>query len=99
MRGHDPGRREGDEGYLLTAEYRLPLVMLRISPQGDLAGVGLHMFVDAGDTWFHGADPATALQSWGAGIHLNIDQVQIRFEAAKTDEGGWSFEFGDVMTF
>lgn len=99
VRGHRPGRREGDEAYLLTAEYRLPLAMMRISPQGDLAGVGLHVFADAGDTWFHGAEAGSALQSWGAGIHLNIDKVQIRFEAAKTTQDGWTFEFGDVMTF
>jgi outer membrane protein assembly factor BamA len=99
VRGHRPGRREGDEAYLLTAEYRLPLTMMRISPQGDLAGVGLHAFADAGDTWFHGADPAAALQSWGVGIHLNMDKVQVRFEAAKSEQDGWTFEFGDVMTF
>ena len=99
VRGHDPGSREGDGAYLLTAEYRLPITMMRISPQGDLAGVGLHAFADAGDTWFHGADPATAMQSWGAGIHLNIDKVQVRFEAARTKDGAWTFEFGDLMTF
>ena len=99
VRGHDPARREGDEAYLLTLEYRLPITMMRISPKGDLAGVGVHAFADAGDAWFNGADPGQALQSWGVGIHLNFDRVQVRFEAAQTDEGDWSFEFGDVMTF
>ena len=99
VRGFDPGTREGDGAYLLTVEYRLPITMMRISPKGDLAGVGVHLFADAGDTWFYGADPAAALQSWGAGIHLNIDRVQIRFEAAQTQDGDWSFEFGDRMTF
>ncbi|MBU8870382.1 MAG: BamA/TamA family outer membrane protein [Gemmatimonadales bacterium] len=99
VRGYHPDSREGDEAYLLTAEYRLPITMMRISPQGDLAGVGVHAFADAGDTWFHGADPAEAMQSWGTGIHLNIDRMQIRFEAARTRGGDWSFEFGDVMTF
>ncbi len=99
VRGHDPAVREGDEGYLLSVEYRLPITMMRISPQGDLAGVGLHVFGDAGDSWWYGGDAGKALRSWGAGIHLNIDRVQLRFEAARPIGGDWSFEFGDAMTF
>lgn len=99
VRGHHPAGREGDEAYLLSVEYRLPITMMRISPQGDLAGVGVHVFGDAGDTWWYGADPGSSLRSWGAGLHLNIDKMQLRFEAARTIGGDWSFEFGDRMTF
>lgn len=99
VRGQHPARRQGDEAYLLTAEYRLPITMMRISPKGDLAGVGLHAFADAGDAWWDGRDPGSALRSWGAGIHLNLDRRQLRFEAAKTRQDGWTFEFGDGMTF
>ncbi len=99
IRGYRFGGLEGDEGYLLSVEYRIPLFMMPISAKGEMIGFGLHAFADAGDAWFDGSDPGRALQSWGAGTHINIDRMQLRFEAAKTSEGGWVFEFMDHFNF
>lgn len=99
IRGHDYARLEGEEGYLLSAEYRIPLFIMPISPNGEMVGAGIHMFYDAGDAWFHGADPGQALQSYGAGLHLNISKQQFRFEAAKAKDGDWRFEFLDHFNF
>ncbi len=99
VRGEPYALREGDEGYLLSAEYRIPLFLMPISPQGELVGVGIHLFADAGDAWYDGADPGHALQSAGAGLHLNLDTLQLRFEAARTREGHWGFEFMDRFNF
>ncbi len=99
VRGEPYGQREGDHGYLLSAEYRIPLFLMPISPQGELVGVGIHLFADAGDAWYDGADPGHALQSAGAGLHLNLDTLQLRFEAARTSSGHWGFEFMDHFNF
>lgn len=99
IRGYRLDSREGDEGYLLTAEYRIPLFMLPISPQGEMVGFGLHFFGDFGDAWYKGAHSQESLQSFGGGAHLNIDRLQLRFEAACTKEGDWSFEFMDTFNF
>ncbi len=99
IRGYRFGGLEGDEGYLLTAEYRIPIFMMPISAKGEMVGFGLHAFADAGDAWYDGLDPGRALQSWGGGAHINIDRMQLRFEAAKTREGEWVFEFMDHFNF
>jgi len=56
IRGYPYASREGDEGYLLSAEYRMPLFLMPISPNGELVGFGFHLFTDAGDAWFEGAE-------------------------------------------
>ena len=99
IRGYRFGGWEGDEGYLLSAEYRIPLFMMPISPKGEMVGMGLHVFGDAGDTWHDSTEPGRALQSWGGGVHINIDRMQLRFEGAKTREGEWVFEFMDHFNF
>ncbi len=99
IRGQQFAALEGEEGYLLTAEYRIPLFMMQISPKGEMVGTGIHLFYDAGDAWFHGAEAGKALQSYGAGIHFNLDKQQFRFEAAKAEDGDWSFEFMDHFNF
>jgi outer membrane protein assembly factor BamA len=99
IRGYRFGGLEGDEGYLLSVEYRIPLFIMPISPRGEMIGLGLHAFGDAGDAWYEGADPGRALQSFGAGMHLNLDTLQLRFEAAKPRDGDWRFEFMDVFNF
>lgn len=99
VRGYGQDEREGELGYLLSVEYRAPLFLMRISPKGETVGVGLHAFADAGDAWRHGGDAGTALWSWGAGTHLNLDRVQLRFEAACTREGDWAFQFSDTFNF
>ena len=99
IRGYQFGGLEGDEGYLLSVEYRIPLFMMPISAKGEMVGFGLHAFGDAGDAWYDGLDPGRALQSWGGGAHINIDRMQLRFEAAKTREGEWVFEFMDHFNF
>ncbi|MFO7609169.1 MAG: BamA/TamA family outer membrane protein [Candidatus Krumholzibacteriia bacterium] len=99
VRGYRFGSLEGDEGWLLSVEYRAPLFMLPISPTGELVGLGLHLFADAGDAWYEGADPHAPSRSWGGGAHLNLDTLQLRFEAARTDDGDWVFEFMDTFNF
>jgi len=99
IRGYPFGQLEGDKGYLLTVEYRLPLFLMPISPQGEMVGFGLHAFADAGDAWYDGAESGRAQQSYGAGAHFNIDRLQLRFEAARTREGDWAFEFMDQFNF
>lgn len=99
VRGYRFGMQEGDEGYLLSAEYRIPLFIMPISPQGELVGLGFHFFADAGDAWYEGAEAGKALQSLGSGIHLNLDRMQLRFEAAKPSDGDWRFEFLDTFNF
>ncbi len=99
VRGYRFGGLEGDEGYLLSAEYRIPLFMMPISPKGEMVGVGLHIFGDAGDAWYDSVEAGRALQSWGGGVHVNIDRMQLRFEGAKTREGEWVFEFMDHFNF
>lgn len=99
IRGYRFGMQEGDEGYLLSAEYRIPLFIMPISPQGELVGLGIHFFADAGDAWYWNRDAGKALQSFGSGIHLNLDRMQLRFEAAKPSEGDWRFEFMDTFNF
>ncbi|HPF69935.1 MAG TPA: BamA/TamA family outer membrane protein [Candidatus Krumholzibacteria bacterium] len=99
VRGYRFGSLEGDEGWLLSVEYRMPLFLMPISPKGELVGFGLHLFADAGDAWYEGDDPHGPSRSWGGGAHLNIDTLQLRFEAARTDEGDWVFEFMDRFNF
>jgi outer membrane protein assembly factor BamA len=99
VRGYPYAQREGDEGYLLTAEYRIPLFLMPISPNGELVGFGFHLFSDAGDAWFDGAEAGRSMFSYGAGAHVNLDTWQFRFEAARTREGAWMFEFMDRFNF
>jgi len=99
IRGYPFAQREGEEGYLLTAEYRMPLFLMPISPRGEIIGAGFHLFTDAGDAWYHGAEAGRSMFSYGAGFHLNIDTLQLRFEAARTREGDWMFEFMDKFNF
>ena len=99
VRGYQYASWEGDEGYLLSAEYRIPLFIMPISPRGESVGLGVHFFGDAGDTWFQESQSYHGLQSWGAGAHLVLDTMQLRFEAAKTEDGDWVFEFMDHFNF
>ncbi len=99
VRGYPFAQREGEEAYLLTAEYRIPLFLMPISPRGEIIGAGVHLFSDVGDAWYHGADAGRSMFSFGAGVHLNIDSLQLRFEAASTREGDWVFEFMDKFNF
>jgi len=99
VRGYPFASREGDEGYLLSAEYRMPLFLMPISPQGEIVGFGFHLFADAGDAWFEGADPTRSMFGYGAGAHVNVTRFQLRFEAARTREGEWTFEFMDRFNF
>lgn len=99
VRGAGFGSLEGEEGWLLTAEYRLPLVMVPIAPGGESVGLGLHAFVDGGQAWWDGADPEAAVVTWGAGAHVSLDTWQLRFEAARDEAGDWHFEFADRFSF
>ena len=90
---------EGEEGYLLSCEYRWPLFLMPISGDGRVIGIGLHAFADRGDAWFDGADPGDGHFSWGGGAHVNISAQQFRFEIARTEEGESVFQFEDSFNF
>lgn len=99
VRGYRYASREGENGYLFSVEYRIPLFLMPISPKGEMVGFGFHLFGDAGDAWYDGAAAGVAQMSYGAGSHLNLDTWQLRFEAARTKEGVWQFEFMDKFNF
>jgi outer membrane protein assembly factor BamA len=99
LRGAPYAQLEGEEGYLLTAEIRYPLLLMPIAPSGENVGFGVHAFTDVGDAWFEGADPARAQQSFGAGVHVNVATWQLRFEGAKERDHDWTFVFADEFTF
>jgi outer membrane protein insertion porin family len=99
LRGAPYALLEGEEGYLLTAEIRYPLLLMPIAPNGESVGFGLHAFADAGDAWFEGDDPSRAMQSFGGGIHVNVATWQLRFEGAKERDHDWVFVFADEFTF
>lgn len=99
VRGAPYALLEGEEGYLLTAEIRYPLLLMPIAPNGENVGFGLHAFADAGDAWFERDDPSRALQSFGGGLHVNVATWQLRFEGAKERDHDWVFVFADEFTF
>lgn len=99
VRGAPYARREGEHGYLLSAELRWPLFLLPVAVTGEVVGFGLHAFFDAADAWFDGTDPGRALQGLGVGVHLNLLTWQFRFEAARERDHGWSFQFMDTFNF
>lgn len=99
IRGAGFGSLEGDEGWLLTVEYRLPLAIMPIAPNGESVGLGLHAFADGGQAWYEGAEAGDPVFTWGVGAHVNLDTYQLRFEAAKDEAGDWRFEFGDRFAF
>jgi outer membrane protein assembly factor BamA len=99
LRGAPYAQLEGEEGYLLTAEIRYPLLLMPIAPNGESVGFGLHAFVDAGDAWFEGENPSRAMQSFGGGVHVNVATWQLRFEGAKERDHDWVFLFADQFTF
>lgn len=99
VRGAGFGSLEGEEGWLLTAEYRLPLLLVPIAPGGESVGFGLHAFTDGGQAWWDGARPGDPVFTWGAGAHVSLDTWQLRFEAARDEARNWHFEFGDRFNF
>ncbi len=99
IRGYGYALFEGEEGYLLTLEYRAPLFLMPLSPDGQVFGIGLHLFGDGGDTWYEGATSGDTRWSWGAGAHLLVATLQLRFEVARTEDGRTTFQFFDVFNF
>lgn len=98
LRGHDYGAFEGEEGWLLSAEYRWPIFLMPISPDGRVIGIGLHAFYDRGATWWDGG-AASPRDDYGMGAHVNISDHQFRFEVARTDDDRTAFQFMDAFNF
>jgi outer membrane protein assembly factor BamA len=99
IRGYDYAVLEGEEAYLLTAEYRWPLFLMPISPRGHTIGMGVHFFVDCGDVWYDHQEPRTTRLGYGAGFHLSVSTLQFRFEIAWARDGEARFEFADHFSF
>jgi outer membrane protein assembly factor BamA len=98
IRGYGYATVEGEEGFLLTAEYRWPLFLMPISAEGHVIGIGLHAFTDAGTTWLDG-ETKEPLYGFGAGFHINVAVHQFRFEMAKSKNGSTTFQFMDSFNF
>ncbi len=98
IRGYDYASLAGEEGFLLSVEYRWPLFLMPISGDGRVIGIGLHTFADAGSNWWDGGVRDT-LYSYGGGAHINISDHQFRFELAITEENVASFQFMDAFNF
>jgi outer membrane protein assembly factor BamA len=99
LRGYQPGTIEGDEGWLASVEYRAPLFLMPISVDGDMIGFGLHAFADAGDAWDVDGRAGAPFQGWGAGAHVILDALQMRFEEAQDRDGNWRFHFTNLFNF
>ena len=99
LRGYRYASVEGEEGYILSCEYRLPLFLMPISGDGRVIGMGLHAFADLGDNWYDGEPEGEGYFSWGAGAHINISSQQFRFELARTEDGVSAFQFQDHFNF
>ncbi|HPF34690.1 BamA/TamA family outer membrane protein [bacterium] len=98
LRGFHYAQLEGEEGWLLSAEYRWPIFLMPISADGRVIGIGLHAFYDQGANWWDGGS-ASPRHDWGAGAHINISAHQFRFEVARTDDGRTAFQFMDSFNF
>jgi len=99
IRGYRYASLEGEEGYLLSCEYRWPLFLMPISSDGRVIGLGVHAFADQGDNWYNGESGGGGHFSWGGGAHINISAQQFRFEMARTEEGETVFQFQDQFNF
>jgi outer membrane protein assembly factor BamA len=109
IRGYDYASLEGEEGWLLSAEYRWPMFLMPIAPDGRVIGVGIHFFWDMGDAWYEGARPYRfpenlryapgPLMSWGGGAYINLSSQNFRFEIARTRDGENAFQFEDRFNF
>ena len=98
IRGLDYGSLPGEEGYLLTAEYRAPLFLMPLTADGRVVGVGFHAFADLGADWFDGRE-RPPLSSYGAGVHIAVSDHQFRFEVAFPEHGDATFQFMDRFNF
>ena len=98
LRGYRYATVEGEEGFILSVEYRWPLFLMPVTADGKVIGIGLHAFSDGGAAWFNHRtrDP---LFSCGIGAHLNIGTHQFRFEMARTEYGETVFQFMDAFNF
>ncbi len=98
IRGYHYGEIEGEEGWLLSGEYRWPLFLVPISADGRVISGGLHAFGDAGEIAFH-EGTAGVRHSYGAGLHLGLSSHVFRFEVARTRDGRTAFQFMDHFNF
>jgi len=98
IRGYEYASLAGEEGFLLSVEYRWPVFLMPISGDGRVIGIGLHAFGDAGSNWWD-EDGRSTLYSYGGGAHINISDHQFRFELAIPAEGDVTFQFMDAFNF
>jgi len=98
IRGYEYASIAGEEGFLLSVEYRWPIFLMPISGDGRVIGIGLHAFGDAGANWWNDQTDDT-LFSYGGGAHINISDHQFRFELAITADDDVAFQFMDAFNF
>ena len=100
QRALDFGALDGDATILGTLEVRRPLFLLPLR-EGRAVGLGLHAFHDWGKAFEHGAgfDSAPVWRGFGAGLHVNLNTLNLRFEWAQDESGENRFVFEDSFTF
>ena len=100
LRGIGFGTVRGDEGFLATVELRRPLWMARLTDTGVL-GLGVHAFRDWGKAWDRGLgfDGGRLHRSWGLGLDLELDVLNLRCEWARAEDRRNTFQFEDRFTF
>jgi len=99
IRGYPYASIEGEEGFQLSCEVRWPFFLMPLAADGQVFGLGVHAFVDAGDAWFKGAGSGETKVGYGGGLHLCLASYQLRFEFAATRDGDTSFAFQDHFSF
>ncbi len=99
LRGYKYASKRGEEGFILSAEFRIPLFLMTITGNDKVIGCGLHFFVDNGNTWEKDKPKGSPLYSYGTGVHLAIADQQFRFEIAETEDGKTIFQFMDTFNF
>jgi outer membrane protein assembly factor BamA len=100
LRAAEFGALDGDATILAAIEIRRPLFLLPLR-DGRAVGLGLHAFHDWGKAFDHGAgfDSAPVWRGFGAGLHVNLNTLNLRFEWAQDEAGENRFVFEDSFTF
>jgi len=89
LRGYRIGSVFGDDGFLLSAEYRMPFIYIRKPFSGMNTGVLGVIFIDSGSAWFKDQEKKERVfhTSAGFGIHLVLGKWVLRAEYGYHGQG------------
>jgi len=101
LRGYRTGSVFGENGFLLSAEYRIPLLYVRRPFSGMNTGVLGVLFIDSGSAWFkHQAKKERVFYtSVGFGLHLVLGKLLLRAEYGYHGEGAGFLSAGTGVMF